>query len=147
MESVEFESAWSLGANCDNGNTEAMIKMIDQANEYGLDTIELGQCMACYMELTERGLVPEGEGLAWGDADGMVKLVEKIAHRDGVGDILAEGTARIARHFGAPEVSMTVKDQAIPAYDRSGTTSLFRKPVRLWPARTSGRSWLLRSLT
>ena len=37
-----------------------------------------------------------------------------------MGDILAEGTARIARHFGAPEVAMTVKDQAIPAYDPRG---------------------------
>jgi aldehyde:ferredoxin oxidoreductase len=120
MESVEFESVWSLGANCDHGDVEAAIKMIDQANEYGLDTIELGQTMACYMELTERGLVPEGEGLNWGDAAAMVSLVDKIAAREGVGDVLAEGTARTAQHFGAPECAMTVKGQAIPAYDPRG---------------------------
>jgi len=120
MESVEFESIWSLGANCDNGDCEAAIKLIDQANEFGFDTIELGQAMACYMELTERGLAPEGEGLSWGDAAAMVAMVEKMARREGVGDILAEGTARVARHFGAPEVSMTSKDQAIPAYDPRG---------------------------
>jgi aldehyde:ferredoxin oxidoreductase len=120
MESVEYESAWSLGGNCDNRDAPAMIKMIDQANEYGLDAIELGQCLACYMELSQRGLVPEGEGLAWGDAPAMVAMIDKLARREGVGDILAEGTARIARHFGAPEVAMTVKDQAIPAYDPRG---------------------------
>lgn len=120
MESVEFESAWALGANCDHGNTAAMIKMIDQANQYGFDTIELGQCLACYMEVTERGLAPEGEELAWGDAAGMVELIERIAHRDGVGDVLAEGTARTARHFGIPDAAMTVKGQAIPAYDPRG---------------------------
>jgi aldehyde:ferredoxin oxidoreductase len=120
MESVEFESAWSLGANCDNRDAAAMIKMIDQANEYGLDAIELGQCLACYMELTERGLVPDGAGLAWGDTAAMVSTIDQIARREGIGDLLAEGTARIARHFGAPEVAMTVKDQAIPAYDPRG---------------------------
>ncbi|MHB8897933.1 MAG: aldehyde ferredoxin oxidoreductase family protein [Thermoguttaceae bacterium] len=120
MESVEFESVWALGANCDHGDAEAIIKMIDEANRYGLDTIELGQTLACYMELTERGLVPPGEGLSWGDAAAMVPLVRKIALREGTGDVLAEGTARTARHFGAPEVAMTVKGQAIPAYDPRG---------------------------
>lgn len=120
MESVEYESAWSLGANCDHGDPEAVIKMIHQANEYGFDAIEMGQCLSCYMEVTERGLAPEGEGLQWGDAAGMVAMVEKMARREGVGDILAEGTARIARHFGAADAAMTVKDQAIPAYDPRG---------------------------
>jgi aldehyde:ferredoxin oxidoreductase len=120
MESVEFESAWSLGANCDNSDAAAMIKLIDQANEYGFDAIELGQSLACYMELSERGLVPQEDNLRWGDTAAMISFVDKMARRDGVGDILAEGTARIARHFGAPEVAMTVKDQAIPAYDPRG---------------------------
>lgn len=120
MESVEYESAWALGGNCDNGDVTAVIKLIDQANEYGFDTIELGQCLACYMEVTERGLAPEGEGLVWGDTAAMVSMVEKMATREDVGDILAEGTARIARHFGIPEVAMTAKDQAIPAYDPRG---------------------------
>jgi aldehyde:ferredoxin oxidoreductase len=120
MESVEYESAWSLGGNCDNGDAASVIKMIDQANEHGFDAIELGQSLACYMEITERGLAPTGEGLKWGDAAAMVAMVEKMARREGVGDILAEGTARIARHFGVPEAAMTVKDQAIPAYDPRG---------------------------
>lgn len=120
MESVEFESVFSLGGNCDNADVPAIIKLIDQCNEYGFDTIELGQSLACYMELTQRGLVPKGEGLQWGDADAMVRLVDQMVRREGVGDILAEGTARTARHFEAPEVAMTVKDQAIPAYDPRG---------------------------
>ena len=51
---------------------------------------------------------------------GMVETVRKIAFREGVGDMLAEGTERAAKKFGHPEISMTVKGQAIPAYDPRG---------------------------
>jgi aldehyde:ferredoxin oxidoreductase len=51
---------------------------------------------------------------------GMVETVRKIAFREGIGDVLAEGTARAAQYFGHPEISMTVKGQAIPAYDPRG---------------------------
>ena len=57
---MEYESAWSLGANCDNSDCPAVIKMIHQANELGFDAIELGQSLACYMEVTERRPGPGG---------------------------------------------------------------------------------------
>ena len=61
-----------------------------------------------------------GNGLAWGDAAAMVELTEQIALRKGIGDVLAEGPARVAAHFGHPEIAMAVKGQAIPAYDPRG---------------------------
>jgi aldehyde:ferredoxin oxidoreductase len=54
----------------------------------------------------------------------MVALVPKIAARDGIGDVLAEGTERIAKHFGHPEIAMTVKGMAIPAYDPRGIKAM-----------------------
>jgi len=119
MESVEYEPAWSLGSNCDNDDIASIAKMIDQCNDYGLDPIELGNVYSAYMEATEKGYA-EGPGLAWGDEAAMVELTERVARRDGIGDVLAEGTARVAAHFGHPEIGMHVKGQAIAAYDPRG---------------------------
>jgi aldehyde:ferredoxin oxidoreductase len=119
MESVEYESAWALGANCDNADIRSIAKLIDQCNDFGLDCIELGNVFSSYMEATEKGYV-EGEGLAWGDTAAMVALTEQISLRQGIGDVLAEGPARAAAHFGHPELAMAVKGQAIPAYDPRG---------------------------
>ena len=119
MESMEYEPAWALGANCGNSDINAVAKIIDQCNDYGLDAIEIGNVISMYMEACEKGYA-NGGSLAWGDAEGMVAIVDKIAQRDGVGDQLAEGTALAAESFGHPEISMTVKGQSIPAYDPRG---------------------------
>lgn len=119
-ESYEYESAWALGANCMCGSTEAVGYMIIQCNRYGFDTIEVGNVLSMYMEATEKGLT-NGTGLAWGDADGMIDLLERIAYRtDEVGDMLAEGTYQAAEKLGDASLAMTVKGQAIPAYDPRG---------------------------
>jgi len=120
MESVEYESAWALGANCDNADINSVAKLIDQCNDYGLDTIEMGNVLSVYMEATQKGYTNGDGSLKWGDTAGMVDTVRKIAFREGVGDALAGGAERAARHFGHPEISMTVKGQAIPAYDPRG---------------------------
>jgi len=121
MESVEYESAWAFGANCDNSDAASIAKMIDQCNDLGFDTIEMGNVLSMYMEATQKGYVEDhGPGLAWGDHTAMVALIPKIAAREGVGDLLAEGTERAAKEFGHPEIAMTVKGMAIPAYDPRG---------------------------
>jgi aldehyde:ferredoxin oxidoreductase len=118
MESVEYESAWALGGNCLNPDVEAVAYIIDLCNDYGLDTIEMGNVLSMAMEASEKELVKER--ISWGDTDKMVELVHKIALRQGIGDTLAEGPARAATAFGDPNISMTVKGQAIPAYDPRG---------------------------
>jgi aldehyde:ferredoxin oxidoreductase len=119
MESVEYEPAWALGANCDNDDIGSVAKMIDQCNDLGMDPIELGNVLSMYMEATENGWV-EGEGLAWGDTAAMVALIDRIARREGDGDLLAEGPTRAAQALGHPEIAMAVKGQAVPAYDPRG---------------------------
>jgi aldehyde:ferredoxin oxidoreductase len=119
MESMEYESAWAFGANCGNSDANAIAKLIDQCNDFGFDTIEMGNVVSVYMEACQKGYA-DGGSLEWGDAEGMVALVEMIGTREGVGDQLAEGTARAAASFGHPEIAMTVKGQAIPAYDPRG---------------------------
>ena len=119
MESVEYEPAWALGANCDNADVASVAKMIDQCNDYGVDAIEMGNVLSMYMEATQRGYL-QGGGLEWGDHARMVQLIDKMGMREGIGDVLAEGTERAAKIFGHPEISMTVKGMAIPAYDPRG---------------------------
>ena len=119
MESFEYEPAWSLGANCENDDTGVIAKIIDQCNDYGMDAIEIGNVLSMYMEATDRAYVP-GPGLAWGDGMSMVATVELLARRQGIGNVLADGTARAAAAFGHPEIGMTVKRQAVAAYDPRG---------------------------
>jgi aldehyde:ferredoxin oxidoreductase len=120
MESVEYESAWAFGANCENDDVNSIAKLIDQCNDYGFDTIEMGNVLSVYMEACEKGFTNGAGGLNWGDWEGMVATVDKMAAREGVGDTLAEGTERAAKSWGHPEIAMTVKGQAIPAYDPRG---------------------------
>jgi len=122
MESVEYEPAWSMGANCGNDDAASIAKMIDQCNDYGMDAIEVGGVLAAYMEATAKGYADDAgeEGLAWGDYLAMVETVRKVALREGIGDVLANGIAPTAEHFGHPEIGMHVKGQGLPAYDPRG---------------------------
>ena len=119
MESLEYEPAWAFGANCDNADVASIAKLIDQCNDYGVDAIEMGNVLSMYMEATEKGLAKDG-GLNWGDHPAMVEMVEKVAFRQGVGDLLAEGTTIAATRLGDASMAMAVKGLAIPAYDPRG---------------------------
>jgi aldehyde:ferredoxin oxidoreductase len=72
------------------------------------------------MEATEKGYTNGDGGLQWGDIYGMTETARKIAFREGIGNVMAEGTNATAKHFGHPELAMTVKGQAVPAYDPRG---------------------------
>jgi aldehyde:ferredoxin oxidoreductase len=120
MESVEYEPAWSLGSNCGNDDVNTVAKLIDMCNDYGMDAIETGHPLSVYMEATDKGYTNGDGGLKWGDIYGMVETARKIAMREGIGDVLANGAKPTAEHFGHPEIAMTVKGQGIPAYDPRG---------------------------
>ncbi|MHC4955390.1 MAG: aldehyde ferredoxin oxidoreductase family protein [Planctomycetota bacterium] len=122
MESVEYEPAWCLGANCGNDNIESIAYMIDMANDRGLDAIEIGDILGCYMEATDKGYAAEkgDEGLKWGDYKAMIATIEKVVSREGIGDVLANGLVPTADHFGHPEIAMHCKGQGVPAYDPRG---------------------------
>ena len=120
MESVEYEPAWSVGANCGNNDARLVAKMIDTANDYGFDAIEIGHPLSIWMEASEKGYTKDEGKLEWGDPDGMVNAAEMIGKREGFGDVMAEGANATAAYFGHPELAMTCKGQGIPAYDPRG---------------------------
>ncbi len=119
MESFEYEPAWSLGPNAMNDDAAKTAVMMDRCNDMAMDSIETGNVLSMAMEATDEGLIDEG--IDWGDADRMIEIIEEIALRENdLADTLAEGTSRAAESFGDPDIAMTVKSQAIPAYDPRG---------------------------
>ncbi len=118
MESFEYESAWAFGAACLNDDRDAIAFITDLCNDYGMDSIEMGNVLAMAMEASEKGLI--AEPILWGDTDKMMELVRQVALRQGIGDTLAEGPDRAARAFGDSSIAMTVKGQAISGYDPRG---------------------------
>ncbi len=120
MESFEYEPAWALGANCGNDNAASIAKMIQMANDFGMDAIEIGNVLGTYIEATEQGFVNGDGGLKSGDYMGMIEAMKKVAQREGVGNVLANGVNAVAEHYGHMEIAMTVKGQGVPAYDPRG---------------------------
>jgi aldehyde:ferredoxin oxidoreductase len=119
----EYESLASLGVNLGLDDLIAICKSNEMCNYLGLDTVSLGATLAWAMECFERGiLTPEDTGgvpIRFHDADGVVRLVEMIAYRRGVGDLLAEGSLRAARRVGrgADAFLTTVKGMEMAMHD------------------------------
>ncbi|MDF1555578.1 MAG: aldehyde ferredoxin oxidoreductase family protein [Deferrisomatales bacterium] len=122
-EGPEYETVYAFGSNCAVGNLAAVTKANYLCNELGLDTITMGATIACAMELAERGHLPAadvGRKLRFGDADALVELTRKTAFREGFGDLLAEGSRRLAERYGHPELAMVAKGQEFAGYDPRG---------------------------
>ncbi|WP_255193082.1 aldehyde ferredoxin oxidoreductase family protein [Natronobeatus ordinarius] len=115
MESFEYEPAFSLGPNSMNDDRDSIAVMIDLCNDLSIDAIETGNMLAMAMEMAEDGKLEEG--IDWGDTEEMIEMIKRIGHREGVGDLLAEGADRVAEELDAHENSLAVKGQTIPAYD------------------------------
>jgi aldehyde:ferredoxin oxidoreductase len=124
---AEYESISCFTAYVMNENMDAAVHSTYLCNEYGLDTISTGAMISFAMECFERGLFPETElqglNLSWGNAAVLPVLVKKIAYREGIGNILAEGVRNAAEIIGhgAQEFAIHVKGLEGPAHDpRSG---------------------------
>jgi aldehyde:ferredoxin oxidoreductase len=117
----EYETTWALGLMCGVHDLNAITYAHYLCDEYGLDGISAGVTIACAMELYEKGFIPKKEApfpMRFGDGDTLVKMVQIMGEREGiVGNLLAEGSYRLAEHYGHPELSMSSKKQEMPAYD------------------------------
>jgi aldehyde:ferredoxin oxidoreductase len=120
----EYETIWAFGADCGVDDLAAIIKANKLCNEYGLDTISAGATIACAMELYEKGYIKDDEldglPLKFGSAEAIVAWTEKMGKAEGLGAKLAQGSYRLAKGYGVPELSMSVKKQELPAYDPRG---------------------------
>ncbi len=122
-EGPEYETVDTLGAMCGVDDMNAITMANYLCNEYGLDTISTGATIAFAMECYQKGILTDdqtgGIRLEFGNADLVVDLVEMIAKRQGVGDLLAEGSMRMAERLGndSGHYAMHVKGLELPAYD------------------------------
>jgi aldehyde:ferredoxin oxidoreductase len=122
-EGPEYETTNMFGAMCGVSDMEAITMANYRCNDYGLDTISAGATIAFALECYQRGVLTKedtgGLELRFGDADLIVDLVAKIAAREGVGDLLAEGTWAMSEKLGqgSDRYAMHVKGLELPAYD------------------------------
>ena len=120
----EYETLWAYSADCGVADLAAVIKANKWCNEYGLDTISTGATIACAMELYQKGILNEddvdGPPLEFGSGEAVVEWTRKMGAGEGLGAKMAQGSYRFAEMYGAPELSMSVKKQELPAYDPRG---------------------------
>ncbi len=119
----EYESLASLGANLGVDDLIAVCKSNEVCNSLGMDTISAGSTVAWAMECYEKEVLTAadtgGVPIRFHDADGVVDLLHLIARREGVGDLLAEGSQRVAERIGrsSEQFLTTVKGMELAMHD------------------------------
>jgi len=128
-EGPEYETCAMLGSNVGIDNFAAVLKANNLCDELGMDTISVGNLIGVLIEGYESGQLSlediDGEPLAWGDADKILRLIEKIARRQGVGAILAGGALSVLNKW--PQLSPIlshVKGLEQSAYDCRAAISM-----------------------
>jgi len=114
-EGPEYRTIALIGAGCGIDNINAIAKINYLCNEMGIDTLSFGSAVACAMELTEKKILPKKE---------VGMTLKFVAHREGFGNILAEGGYKLASKYKHPECFIGVKKQGSPAFDPRGIQGL-----------------------
>ena len=130
MHRPEQQTIAALGGMLMNDNLEAVIKANDICNRYGIDTMGVGGTIAMAMECYENGLITRedtgGIDLTWGNAEAIVAMVEKVAKREGFGEVLADGTQKAAERIGrgAEKYAMAIRGKSLAFHDPRLSPSL-----------------------
>lgn len=120
---AEYEAMGALGSCCGMEDNLAVLKANELCNAYGLDVISTGMSIAFVMECFEKGVLNSedtgGLEYQWGDADLLLRSVEMVGNREGFGDVMADGVARMSKRFGSDTESfaLTIKGQELPMHE------------------------------
>ncbi|MFH0749118.1 MAG: aldehyde ferredoxin oxidoreductase family protein [Candidatus Bathyarchaeota archaeon] len=123
---IEYEPTMAFGPYCGVNRLDAVIQAVEYCNLYGIDAISAGIIVGFGMECYERGLITKedtgGLELNFGNAEAMVEMVKKIAFREKVGDVLAEGVKRASEKIGhgSDHFAMQIKGVEMTGYDVRG---------------------------
>ena len=113
----EYETLAALGSNCGVGDLKAICKGNERCNAYSLDTISTGATIAFAMECFEKGLLTTkdtgGLELKFGNAAAMLQAIDLIARREGIGDMLAEGTKRLSERVGKGSAAFALQTKGL----------------------------------
>ncbi len=115
---MEYENLFALGPLCGVSDSNVVLEASRICDEFGLDTISAGGSIAFAMECVERGLLDE-PGLTFGSGEALLSTLRKIGSRDGIGDLLAEGTRIASQRIGqgAEAFAAHVKGLELPGYE------------------------------
>jgi len=126
----EYETVAMFGSNLLVNDIGVVAKCNEICNRYGMDTISTGSVLGMVMECREKGLLTRKEldniDLNWGNGDAVIEMLYKIGKREGIGELLGEGTRNIAKEIGpeAMELAVQVKGLEAPAHDPRAKNSL-----------------------
>jgi aldehyde:ferredoxin oxidoreductase len=129
-EGPEYETLCGFGSNLQCDDLNAVAAMNDLCNRYTLDTISTSSVLAFAFECYEKGLITRDDAgdveLKWGDADAILAMIHKIARREAIGDLLAEGVRAAAQKIGrgAEKFALHVKGLEMPYHDPRGFVSM-----------------------
>ena len=115
---LEYESLFALGSLCGVSDGEAVLRASQRCDQLGIDTISTGGTIAFAMECVERGLLNQ-PWLTFGSGDAVLKVIDLIGRREGIGALLAEGSRRAAGAIGGGSIAFApqVKGLEIPGYE------------------------------
>lgn len=126
----EYETLAMLGSNVGVGDPVVVAHANELCNRFSLDTISVGAMISFVMECTERGLLTkeqtDGIDCHFGNGQALIELIKKIAHREGIGDILADGFQRAIQYVGqeSEKYALHVKWNPFPAHEPRAKRSL-----------------------
>ncbi|MGQ9538888.1 MAG: aldehyde ferredoxin oxidoreductase family protein [Candidatus Bathycorpusculaceae bacterium] len=123
MARVEYEPLWALGPYCGVDRLDAIIKSSELCNYYGVDSISAGVIVGFAMDCYENGILTkedmDGVEARFGNHEALVKLIEKMGKREGIGDVLAEGVKFAAEKIGkgSDKLAQHIKGVEVTGYD------------------------------
>ncbi|HUS39248.1 MAG TPA: aldehyde ferredoxin oxidoreductase family protein [Pirellulales bacterium] len=122
---LEYENLFALGPLCDVGDPDVVLTASRRCDQLGLDTISTGATIAFGMECVERGLL-DCDWLRFGDGAALLRAIDEIGRREGIGQQLAEGSRRLARQIGngAIDFAPQVKGLELPGYEPRALQSM-----------------------
>lgn len=115
---VEYESLFALGSLCGVGDADVVLRASQRCDELGLDTISTGGTIAFAMECVERGWL-DAPWLTFGSGDGLLRAIDEISERRGIGELLAGGSRAAAHIIGHNSIAIAaqVKGLEMPGYE------------------------------
>lgn len=115
----EYESLGALGTMCLIEDLEAVSYAAHLCNIYGLDTISCGSSIAFAMECYEKGILTkkdtDGIDLSWGNQDALIEIINKVAYKDGIGDLIGKGTKKMGEILGGGSIDFAVQVKGLEA--------------------------------
>jgi aldehyde:ferredoxin oxidoreductase len=119
-EGPEYEAQAGFTIKCGNSDLELAVGVSNAVNRLGLDCITMAETIAWLMECRHEGIITEadvdGIDLSWGSREALLRLPAMVAGREGIGNLLAEGTRRAAGKFGAAARALTAEVKGLELF-------------------------------